>query len=190
MREFKEDRQKLKELIVFISDECKVHETYGATLLNKLLFFADFLAYAKFGKPITGAEYVREKRGPVPSAVRTKEKNPVRELMREGAIRIQETVLPRNMTRRTPVALRHADLSLFSSEEIALVKSVIDSFGPWRAGTLSKYTHEFALWQSVALDEPLPYETIFVSPDQRLGAHAISRGQELAREHGWLTGKS
>jgi hypothetical protein len=94
------------------------------------------------------------------------------------------------MKRITPVALRAPDLSVFSAEEIDLTKSVIDSFRGWRAGTLSKYTHEFVLWQSVPLNATIPYETIFISPHQRLNEAETKRAQAFARERGWLTGRS
>lgn len=185
MRQFTEDRRKFKELILYISQQSESDPNYGSTLLNKLLFFADFLAYAKFGTPITGAEYMRELHGPVPRPVRT----PVRvlsEMVRAGELRLRQTPLPRSMTLVTPIALRQPDMSMFSDEERDLVDAVIGSFKGWTAGKISKYTHEFVLWQSVALNETIPYETIFVSPNQRLTDREVRYGQEIARKRGWL----
>jgi len=190
MRHFTEDRRKLQELILYISQQCASDENYGSTILNKILFFADFLAYAKFGQPITGTEYIREEHGPVPRPIRDGYNNPVNELIRAGDMRRVEKPLPRNMKLIIPVALRDPDLSVFSEQEIALAKSVIDSFRGWRAGRLSKYTHEFVAWQCVALNETIPYETIFISPDQQLSKREIEFGQEIARRRGWLRERS
>jgi hypothetical protein len=44
MRQFKEDRRQLKELILYISQQCAADPNYGSTHLYKTLFFADFLA--------------------------------------------------------------------------------------------------------------------------------------------------
>jgi hypothetical protein len=185
MRQFPENRRKLKELILYISRECASHPDYGSTHLNKILFFADFLAYAKFGEPITGAEYMKERRGPVPRAVRLGYKSPISELRREGALRLKVTQLPRGQ-RVTPIAEREPDTSLFTKEELELTKLVIDGFEGWTAGKISKHTHEFSNWHAANLHETIPYETVFISPDQRLTESRIKRGQELARQRGWL----
>ena len=195
MRQFQEDRRKLKELILYISQDYESDPNYGSTHLNKLLFFADFLSYAKYGRPITGAEYVRERHGPVPSAVRLGYNSPVQELVREGRARINTTTIAIPGTRKTgkritPVAVRPPDMSVFSEQELELINAVLGSFRDLTAGWISKYTHEFAGWHVVALNEKIPYETIFVSPDQRQSEHIQRRGLELAREHGWLAGKS
>ncbi|HET6960154.1 MAG TPA: Panacea domain-containing protein, partial [Vicinamibacterales bacterium] len=88
MRQFTEDRRRLKELILYISQESASDPDYGWTALNKILFFSDFLAYAKFGKPITGTEYMREKHGPVPRPLRAGKQSPVQELTRAGDLRL------------------------------------------------------------------------------------------------------
>ena len=188
MRHFTEDRRKFKELILYISEKYKSDPTYGSTVLNKVLFFSDFIAYGKFGAPITGADYIRERRGPVPRAVRTGSQSPIRELLRDGAITIKETPQPRG-TLITVVPKRPPNVSVFSPEELALVDSVIESFSGWRGGTLSKYTHQFVGWQSVPLNDTIPYETIFFGPDQRLSDEEIQFGQALARRYGWVRTK-
>src|ERR1035438_1799628 len=61
-----EDQEKLGELIVYISEKSTNDPRFGATKLNKLLYFSDFLAFANFGNPITGAIYRHLKQGPAP----------------------------------------------------------------------------------------------------------------------------
>ena len=193
MRHFTEDRRKYKELILLISKLAAPDPNFGSTHLNKLLFFSDFIAYLKFGHPISGETYIRENHGPVPKGVRAGFKSPVNELIREKRLRRDAEKVdggPKRMTRYRPVALDEPDLSLFSSDELELVNQVVSSFFGWRAGKLSKYTHEFPLWTSVAINETIPYETAFISPDQRLNEEQTKRVQEWARKRGWLTGKS
>src|SRR5687767_13243323 len=104
MRRFPEDRRKLAELILYISQRFAADPSYGSTHLYKTLFFADFLAYAKFGQPITGDEYERERHGPVGRAVRGVR----RELVNAGDIDERETSVPAgpkgSVTLKTPVA--------------------------------------------------------------------------------------
>jgi hypothetical protein len=192
MRQFKEDRRKLRELILYISKHGQSDPTYGSTLLSKALFFADFLAYAKYGNPITGAEYIREKHGPVPRPVRTHPRV-LTEMVRAGDLRLRETPVPlrgKVITRITPVPLREPDLSIFSAEEIELVDQVIGTFEGWPAGRISKYTHQLPQWHTVPLNETIPYELVFVAQDQRFTERETEHGLELARRHGWPLSKS
>jgi len=55
---------KMAELILYVSDRCQLDPAYGSTKLNKILFYADFLYYAKHGTSITGQEYMRLDKGP------------------------------------------------------------------------------------------------------------------------------
>ena len=188
MRHFHEDRRKLKELILYISQQYRSDTDYGTTRLNKVLFFADFLAYAKFGTPITGAEYMRERHGPVPRAVRAPSQI-LREMKRAGELRLEDTPLPRNMTRVTPIPLRDPDMSAFSQDEIGLINDIVESFRGWRAGPISKYTHELPQWHTVPLLETIPYELVFVAQDQSFSEEEIAHGLELAQRHGWPLSK-
>src|SRR5207302_260927 len=61
------DDRKLRELILHIAKESMGDTRFGKTKLNKLLFYADFLAYQKTGQSITGEEYVKQPFGPVPA---------------------------------------------------------------------------------------------------------------------------
>ena len=181
VRSFPEDRQKLKELILYISERSQDDPHYGGVKLNKLLFFADFYAYARLGKPITGAEYMREKFGPIPKRL-----IPARdELIAEGALAIQNTQLSRAAVRKRPVSLRSAVLGLFSAEEIAIVEWVIRQLRRANATRISDHTHTFALWLAAKDGETIPYEAMFVS-DSKLTDAEIERGRGLAVEHGWL----
>jgi hypothetical protein len=49
-----EDR--LRELVLYISERCERDVYFGKTKLNKVLVFADFSSFARTGRPITGLE--------------------------------------------------------------------------------------------------------------------------------------
>src|SRR6266480_4421152 len=66
IKKWPESEVKYRELVLYICQKCATDKKFGATKLNKILYFADFLAYAELGEPITGFEYQREKNGPVP----------------------------------------------------------------------------------------------------------------------------
>jgi hypothetical protein len=75
------DREKFKSLVHYIIARAGNKPGFGATKLNKVLWFADARLFMLRGKPITGAAYIREKWGPVPQQIM-----PVRdELVKAGA---------------------------------------------------------------------------------------------------------
>src|SRR5690348_3295402 len=63
------DRKKFKELILHVTSQCVKDRYWNATKLNKVLFYADFLAFRDHGEPITGAEYFALENGPAPKAL-------------------------------------------------------------------------------------------------------------------------
>jgi len=173
------DEARLAELILYVSAKCQSAERFGATKLNKILWWADFLAYAEFGEPITGVEYMRLDNGPVPRRLL-----PVRERMiADQELAISSVRCPGGHTEKRPVPLREADLNRFSSEEIALVDWVIDQLWSKTAARVSTLSHGKA-WEVAADRENIPYEAIFLSDDSPDRADTV-RTKELAREHGW-----
>ena len=93
-----ESERRFRELLLYICEKSATDPKFGATKLNKILYFSDFLAFARYGKPITGFEYQRERNGPVPKrlvsirnqmGVATLERRPV-----TGNISITARLLP------------------------------------------------------------------------------------------------
>ena len=60
------DDEKFKELVLYIARKSECDPRFGATKLNKLLFFSDFLAFKRLGSPITGQTYFKLDHGPAP----------------------------------------------------------------------------------------------------------------------------
>jgi uncharacterized phage-associated protein len=180
MRKFRQDNRKFKELILYVCGKSACDPNFGATKLNKILFLADFWAYANFGNPITGVEYMRLPHGPAPRPL-----IPIRRQMENaGELAIQETALDPEMKRKKPINLRAADLSVFDAEEIALVDKVIEVCQNASASGVSRYTHHWHGWIAAIDGETIPYETVFISDDP-ITPFEIERGKELADQHGW-----
>jgi hypothetical protein len=60
------DHDKFKRLVQYIAWKAGRRDWFGATKLNKVLWFADARLFVLRGRPIAGATYLREKFGPVP----------------------------------------------------------------------------------------------------------------------------
>ena len=175
----KEDEIKFKELVLYISQRCANDPKFGATKLNKALYFSDFLAYATLGQAITKAEYQKLENGPAPRRLK-----PIREAMVAAReLGIQEIPLRGGKTQIRTVNLRRPNLSVFTAAEIALVDGVLTALADANADTISEISHAMIGWKVTQLGQTIPYETIFVS-DLPLTEIDRQRAFEVAAELG------
>jgi hypothetical protein len=169
------DRDKFAELVLYIADQSVNDPDFGGTKLNKILFFSDFLAYAKLGSPITGASYQKLKFGPAPRALL-----PVRgELEAQGDLAVAPKAA---FTPQRLIALRPPALERFSAAEISLVDHVIKALDGVGAKAVSDFSHEFCGWQVAAMGEDIPYASFFWDDPQGVTADDIAEAEVVAKE--------
>lgn len=176
LRQWKEDERKFWELVLYICQRCATDPKFGATKLNKLLYFSDFLAYAQLGEPITGFEYRRLPNGPAPrrfTSVRD-------EMVKKRDLGFQTVPLSGGRTQYRAVNLRVPDLSVFTAEQISLVDQVIHELWNLDAEAVSDLSHRMMGWRVADLNEVIPYETVFISSEP-LTETDVQRARELRR---------
>jgi hypothetical protein len=178
MPEFRGD--KFKELVLYIAEKCTDDPTFGATKLNKILYFADFYAYGESGVPITGANYDKLRRGPGPRQLISVRE----ELSNAGDICIDKAKYHGYPQERV-IPIREANLDLFTAKEIALVDDIIQKLWEIPAANISEYTHRLAGWRIAEDGDEIPYESVFIS-DEGLTEDDINRAKELINHFGWL----
>ncbi len=171
-----EDR--LKELILYIADQCSDDPRFGATKLNKILYFSDFISFRHRGVPITGVEYMRINFGPAPKRL-----VPVRDAMIQDGQLAVDTPLFHGWQQRRLVPQRPANLDLFSAEDISIVDRVIRILWESTGKEVSELSHGLA-WQAPEDGQSIPYEATFLS-DEPLDEDTIAWAQELIRENAW-----
>jgi len=170
----------LKELIVYIADRLVLHPKFGATKLNKILFFSDFIAYAKLGKSITGEEYQKLPQGPAPKYL-----VPVRNAMdSKDIICFQRETFSGTQHRIAP--LRPPKLEKFTPEQISIIDQVIDALKDKDADEVSELSHDFVGWKIVKDGEEIPYETVFLRDPRDIKITQKDReiALKLAQKHG------
>jgi len=169
--------RRLRELMLHVAARCQNDPTFGATKLNKILFFSDFSSFLRTGKPVTGAIYMRQNNGPVPRRL-----VPAREeLIDKKRAVIQKNELWNGMVQNRLIALDKADLSQFTKEELQQVEAVVESLDGRTAAEVSKLSHEECLAWEIAEDgEDIPYEAAFLMPLRECEGAEI-RALELAR---------
>lgn len=175
--EFRED--KFRELLLFIAKESEGDPRFGAVKLNKILFYADFIAYRRLGKPITGATYQRLTEGPAP-----RQMLPIRESMlnnHELAIEVRPYF---NGIQQRIIALRAPRLEIFDSEELAIVREVIEALWDMTAREASDTSHKELGWLLAKPREVIPYETSWLSAEplpQEAEEHGLDVATRLPR---------
>lgn len=182
--EFPEMRpdDRLRELILYIAAKCASDPKFNSTILNKILFCADFLSYAKKGKPITGAAYKALDKGPAPKRL-----VPVRRKMID-ARELEIRRIPQfSFSRHQYVALRAAHIDdFFAPSDIALVDEIIEMLRGVTAAAVSDFSHR-RIWK-IARKSPheqlIPYEAMLIS-DNRPTKSDAARAGELAAKYRW-----
>ncbi|MFA5064193.1 MAG: Panacea domain-containing protein [Dehalococcoidia bacterium] len=180
------DKNKFKELVLYIATKCESNAYYGATKLNKILFFSDFIAHEEIGESITGADYFALEHGPAPRLLK-----PIQEQMQKaGEIAIEQ----RTRQVRT-IALREPKLDSFSAAEIAIVDEVIKALCDRNANEVSDMSHGFLGWkaawtesQATRRSVSIPYDTVFVS-NPHMDEYEKAIGLEKAKKYGWIAEK-
>lgn len=173
------NRKKFKQLVLYIASRSEDDTAFGAVKLNKLLYYCDFRAFALLGHSLTEADYIRRPLGPVPNQITS---------VRNELVQARDAILERRdyhgYGQDRLVSQVNSDLSIFESEEIQLVDSVLGEFAGLNAAEMTRRSHQELGWQAAMEGETIPYETAFLS-DEPLSQEDVSRGQELAHEHGW-----
>jgi Protein of unknown function (DUF4065) len=170
------DRAKFKALVHYVIWKAGRSDRFGATKLNKVLWFADARAFVLTGKPITGATYIREKWGPVPKQIM-----PVRaELEQEGAIKITHSRSGGDHTKFT--AIITPITTLLTDGDLATVDYWINHIDKdHTAKSISDESHDYA-WEIAKRGEELPLFALLANrirdPNDEELAWAKSRALE------------
>lgn len=170
--------QKFQEMILYVAKESEGDPRFGATKLNKILFYADFSAYRKWGRSISGQEYQKLEWGPAPRHL-----VPAVEALEAAGecVQAQRDVYGHQLKKL--IALREPDLSLFSAGEIDLLRDVLDNLRDLNATEVSGLSHEFLGWQAAGHGETIPYETCLLGRPRELTAEEEEFARAVAAEY-------
>jgi hypothetical protein len=169
---------RLRELILHIASQCEQHARFGATKLNKILYYADFISFARYGEPITGADYMKLPQGPAPVRL-----VPVRDdMLRKNEILIRQRPFSRGIQHRI-IALREPNYDVFKPRDIALVDEIIHALAGHTADEVSDLSHGIA-WRIAGDRDLIPYEAILLA-EPVLRPQDIEEAHQLIRKYGW-----
>ena len=147
----KQSLEHLRNVLLYIIETC---QGIFCTKMNKILFYADFVAYRKYGMSITGLTYRALNYGPVPERwdriySQFDEIVPVPQVIgaREGT-ELQSTV--------------KADRALLSHAELEILSKVCSRFATMSSSEISRISHEEDAWlRCNEAHEIIPFEFAF-----------------------------
>jgi hypothetical protein len=173
------DKEKFKRLVHYVVWRTTKRAGFGATKLNRVLWFAEARAYMLHGKPIAGATYIREKNGPVPRAMM-----PIRdELVREGKITIKNDRFHNRHITYFESRVR-PNMDGFSEEELKIVDWWITHIDEdHTAATISEQSHDYA-WEIAKMGEVVPYQAAFAERIRRPTGKQLEWARAQARRRG------
>lgn len=171
-------QSRLKEAALYVMSRCVDAEAFGLVKLNKILWRADFRAYAARGVPVTGRQYQRLAQGPAPV-----EMLPVlHDMQRDGHIRIERRPVG-NFEEQRPISLVEPSLRYFSADDISYLDGSIEGYWGHTGRSASQDSHGVA-WETRSNGDPMPYELAILS-DEKLNAWEVAYFTKLAQERGW-----
>lgn len=154
--------KKDQEAILYIAKKLEEDPNYGATLLNKVLYFADNISYLRHGKTITGFKYVNQDHGPTP---RPRDFLKLRNKLIERGELQEKKVDFFGRVQKKYFAQREANIEGFTASEISLIDHVIEVFrdSNINATKASDLTHELLNIQLASHFEEIPFYTYLLT---------------------------
>jgi uncharacterized phage-associated protein len=148
------DFERLEHMIVFFAERLRP----SRTKLNKLLWYADFLAFKRQSISLSGAPYLRFQYGPVPEHY----ERLVAEVVSDGLVTevVDEGGESLHVGQRPAAHLETRvgfDASLFSAEERAVLEAVRDRFANLGAAQMRDISHEERAWRETPENQVIPY---------------------------------
>jgi|SRR5947209_3992354 len=172
-------QNRLREMILYVSQRSQNAPRWGKTKLNKTLWRADFRSFLERGTPVTGRAYQRLPQGPAPV-----EMAPVLgEMANAGLIRFDRVVFSEDVIEERIVALEQPSLTVFSASDLGYVDEAINFYWDNTAREVSDESHGIA-WKSRVDGDPMPYELAFLS-DQKLSSAMQTKLLQIGKDQGW-----
>ena len=165
-----ESETKLREMILFAAGAFQVDMPWSVTRLRRALFHTDFRAWRTLGRPVSNKVYRKTDQGPTPEGMTIA----ISGMEKEGLCSWRDGRL---------LIHREADLSDFTADEIALLRSVIEdlrTLGPDEAGDCSD---GFFGWLAARDGEEIPYGTAFMGKPRPLIPEEVEWAHEAIDEY-------
>ena len=152
----KVNEKKYKNVILFFAGKIQ-NGTLGKLKLMKLLYFLDFDFFEKYGKSITGDEYLRFENGPIP---RMAEK--ILKQMSGQEIKItRKKVADGYKDQQHIESLRSFDVGMFTGEELLMMEEIADKWEEFSGTEMKNASHGEAPWIATKPNDIIDYNLVY-----------------------------
>lgn len=176
------EHAKMRALILHVADRYADDPSFGSVKLNKVLFHADFSAYANLGDSLTRYEYRAQQEGPVLYAML-----PVlNEMSSDDRIsfkQVDDWAFPQDRIE----AHEEPNLDLFSEAEQEVIESSIERLRGMSSDEVTDAAHRFPGWIHAwqrGKGSTIPYESVFWDDATELEDWEEAVAKDLAAELG------
>jgi uncharacterized phage-associated protein len=150
------NQKKYKNAIIFFAQRIQ-NGTLGKLKLMKLLYYLDFDFFEKYGRSITGDEYLRFDNGPVP---RMGEK-----MIKEMAgkeIKITKRKIGDGYNDQLHIeALADFDVNVFEKEELMMLEEIAAKWEKFTGSEIKNASHGEAPWIATKPDDVIDYNLAY-----------------------------
>jgi len=150
------NEKKYKNAILFFAGKIQ-NGTLGKLKMMKLLYYLDFDFFEKYGKSVTGDQYLRFENGPVP---RMAEK-----LLKEMSgkdIKITHRKIKEGLNSQQHIEpLKDFDLDVFTKEELLMLEEIASKWEKFTGSEMKAATHGEAPWISTKPDDVIDYNLAY-----------------------------
>lgn len=166
-------QKRLAEAVLYVAERTKEIGDFGSIKMNKALYYADMEWFRSHGVPLTGGQYHKIERGPVPKHILAAE----RMLENSGALAKDVSI-----TAHKRIAQRAPDTSIFTAEQLAVLDAAIERV---KDGTSTKVSHDShdIRWHALQVKDLIPYELAFLSDETT--DKDRQDAEQMAEAFGW-----
>jgi transcriptional regulator with XRE-family HTH domain len=152
------NKEKFKQVLLYILDKCGAKANVGETVIYKLLYFADFDFYELYEEPLTGEAYRKIDYGPAPCDF----KQIIDEMIIAGEIK-KVTAEYYGMPQKKYLPLVKTDVNKWNwtAREKEVVDKVIEKLSEMDAAAIKEYSHKDIPYEITKEKEMINYEKVF-----------------------------
>ena len=150
------NEKKYKNAILFFANKIK-NGTLGKLKMMKLLYYLDFDFFEKYGRSVTGDQYLRFDLGPVPRMAKKilgemsrKEIKVIHKKMKEG-YNDQECIEP----------MKEFDMNAFTREELVMLEEIAGKWEKFTGTDMKVASHGEAPWIATKPNEVIDYNLVY-----------------------------
>ncbi|MBI2050916.1 MAG: SocA family protein [Parcubacteria group bacterium] len=149
---FRINEKKYRNAVLFFANKVR-NGTLGKLKLMKLLYFLDFDFFEKYGRSVTGDQYLRFENGPVPRMAEKMLKK-----MDGRDIKIsRRAVVDGYREQQLIEPLKPFDVSAFSREELLMLEEIAGKWEKFSGAEMKNASHGEAPWIATKPDGVIDY---------------------------------